>query len=232
MQTCPQTTGYKAYDDLVEKHKAYQQTQWTLVDTQQQQTDTLQQLAYLAMNDLQQVQHGPAMQQVQTLLGSLQLQHRQLSETCTKLQAEVDNMHANNDSITSLKDGPCTASVEKVLQDNYICRQQYHRGSFIGNHIHCALKGTVFLPLLKRHSRTFKLKTSMAVRQKKLLHCQHEKVHCSHSLQTAETCTQCHPKSLQNNCSHWSRISAPSWPLSEPKLYYGNWATSPPSFIC
>ena len=39
--------------------------------------------------------------------------------------------------------GPCSTSLEKVLQKHTVERQAYHSGSFVGNHVHKCLKGHV-----------------------------------------------------------------------------------------
>uniref|UniRef100_A0A7M5XJ63 Uncharacterized protein n=1 Tax=Clytia hemisphaerica TaxID=252671 RepID=A0A7M5XJ63_9CNID len=41
---------------------------------------------------------------------------------------------------TSIKKGPCTLELDKLLQKLHICRQAYHGKSFIGNHVHKMLK--------------------------------------------------------------------------------------------
>ena len=107
--------------------------------------DTLNQLTYNAMH-LQQVTAGVEVQRVQSTIGELNLRHRLLVELNLRHRLLVEQQQLLQTGLTTvledvsnratIRDGPCVQSYERVLQRYHVCRQQYHGGAFVGNHVH------------------------------------------------------------------------------------------------
>ena len=97
--------------------------------------DTLDQLTYNAMHS-QQVTAGVEVQRVQSTIGELNLRHRLLVEQQQLLQTGFTTLQEEVTNRATIKDGPCVQSYERVLQRYHVCRQQYHGGAFVGNHVH------------------------------------------------------------------------------------------------
>ena len=101
--------------------------------------DTLNQLTYNAMH-LQQVTAGVEVQRVQSTIGELNLRHRLLVEQQQLQQTGLNTLREEVSNRATIKDGPYVQSYERVLQRYHVCRQQYHGGAFIGNHVHRMLQ--------------------------------------------------------------------------------------------
>ena len=89
---------------------------------------------------LQQVTAGVQVQRVQSTIGELNLRHRQLVEQQQLLQTGFTTLREEVSNRATIKDGPCVQSYERVLQRYHVCRQQYHGGAFVGNHVHRILQ--------------------------------------------------------------------------------------------
>ena len=130
---------------LAQKHSALQSKEKELADITTKAADILQQIAWFAMH-LQQIQAQGVLTNIQTIIGTAQLHHANLDDARKKLQQERDALAADIQH-TTVKDGPCMLGFEAVLQKHHICRQQYHGGAFVGNHVHRALQVDVITEL-------------------------------------------------------------------------------------
>ena len=122
----------RVYSDIRQKELELNDVSGTI-------NDTLNQLTYNAMH-LQQVTTAGAEVRVQSTIGELNLRHRLLAEQQQLLQTGLTTLQEEVSNRATVKDGPCVLSYERVLQRYHVCRQQYHGGAFVGNHVHRILQ--------------------------------------------------------------------------------------------
>ena len=80
---------------------------------------------------------------VPALIGTLRLQEQELLVKKEKVNVDRQGLKCELSKFKSDKDGPCSSCYEPVLQMHRICRQPYHGGAFIGNHVKRALEPDV-----------------------------------------------------------------------------------------
>ena len=85
----------------------------------------------------------------EAIASTLQAQYRTVH---AKHASQVNHLQKVTDSISTMESskqfrGPCTASIEPVLQAHNIQRQAYHGSAFVGNHVHRDLKPAVIKAL-------------------------------------------------------------------------------------
>eukprot|EP00117_Sycon_ciliatum_P000806 scpid26705/ scgid6721/ E3 ubiquitin-protein ligase NRDP1; RING finger protein 41 len=124
----------RTFNDLVKMNSDRKSKELELATIDTKLDDMMQLLTFNAIH-LQQAA-GTEVQRIQVVIGQLQLQHRQLSEQQKQIKAELDVLKGHIDSVKTLTDGPCLSSYDDTLQTVNIKRQQYHGGTFVGNHVH------------------------------------------------------------------------------------------------
>ena len=80
--------------------------------------------------------------ELEAIAEQIQQDIRQFQEDYNKQADNHQNLQSKINAAEKSKNfiGPCSASIEPVLQAHGIQRQAYHGGAFIGNHVHQALK--------------------------------------------------------------------------------------------
>lgn len=101
-----------------------------------------QQLAWIAIHESR-LSH----QQMEAATTAIQHLGQQNTVRLAELKQEIKQCEEQLAAQAKVH-GPCEASLDKVLQDNSICRQRYHGGSFIGNHVNRALQPRVIAALV------------------------------------------------------------------------------------
>ena len=134
-------TDSRAYTVTTEMHESLRQKQ---LDLQNERTaaDSLQeQLEWLAIHA-----SNLTAPQLEAATAGIQAKQHTATSTISSLQDEVKALSDQLQS-RSILHGPCEASLDRTLQEYNICRQRYHGGAFIGNHIHHALQPPVVAAL-------------------------------------------------------------------------------------
>ena len=130
------------FSELLNLHADVKNTEEDLTGVASQRYSVQQQLHYFVFFADQLNVTNPAIesaaQQMQQQCLDLDIQYSDLQTRKTALE---ENMETTKKS-KSLQ-GPCTASIEPILQCHGIERQAYHGGALVGNHVHKALKPTV-----------------------------------------------------------------------------------------
>ena len=80
---------------------------------------------------------------VPALIGTLRLQEQELLVKKEKVNVDRQGLEHELSKFKSVEDGPCSSCYEPVLLMHRICRQPYHGGAFIGNHVKRALEPDV-----------------------------------------------------------------------------------------
>ena len=70
------------------------------------------------------------------LQDKLQLSATHLGQDAERLRHEAEEIILP----TSIANGPCVRLLDDILQQHGIDRQRYHGGTFLGDHVHKALK--------------------------------------------------------------------------------------------
>ena len=128
------------YADAVAKHRQLNTKQAELAHEETTAQHLEQQLAWVAIHST-----DFAQELVEGAAQAIQRQCQTQVQKVSKLQAEIKSLSDQLQVIGNLH-GPCEASLEPVLQ-KHICRQRYHGGAFIGNHVHKALNAVVIAEL-------------------------------------------------------------------------------------
>eukprot|EP00117_Sycon_ciliatum_P026615 scpid33635/ scgid5600/ E3 ubiquitin-protein ligase NRDP1; RING finger protein 41 &gt; E3 ubiquitin-protein ligase NRDP1; RING finger protein 41 len=126
------------FSTIVAKHQKLREKQDELIAVNASAQQLRNQLDWLALHSNTLL---PA--QIQAAAGVIQVQCAQQAASRSSLEEETSSLVEEIQRITGTISGPCEQSLDKVLQRNNICRQRYHGGSFIGNHVHHALQSTV-----------------------------------------------------------------------------------------
>eukprot|EP00117_Sycon_ciliatum_P024768 scpid36716/ scgid20708/ len=126
-----------SFTDLVDTHKELIACNEEINNMQQEKATVHNQLCWAAMHLPEDVE-TPQHMQLRAVVGGLQLKMQGLHKTSEELERKKVELEAK--LTKPVKDGPCSRAYEPVLQVLNICRQHYHSGAFIGNHVHHALK--------------------------------------------------------------------------------------------
>ena len=79
----------------------------------------------------------------QSLIGEVKMQCSELPTEKRQFDQECWNLETELNTLRTIKDGPCSSSFDPLLLHHNICRQTYHDGTFIGNHVKQALSPEV-----------------------------------------------------------------------------------------
>ena len=138
------------FTSLMETNKLLRESEQDLAKVQNAVTSAANQLSWLALRmdaTAQNASTGVPIS-VPALIGSLQIQHKDLVSQQEQLTQKCQSLAAKVAEVKLVKDGPCSNSFESVLQKNNICRQHYHGGAFIGNHVRKALEPDVITQIV------------------------------------------------------------------------------------
>ena len=128
--------------------KELQEAQTQLRDTEEQLAahtagleEIQQQLEYVVLS----CRRGETPVNVEEVAGHLQQQYQVLASQHGAVTGQKEGLCKAIAELEKSNDfrGPCTDSIEPVLQAHHIQRQAYHGGAFVGNHVHKALQPAV-----------------------------------------------------------------------------------------
>ena len=143
------------FANLVRMNNNYKVSQAKLAEVNVAVSTSCNQLSWLALH-MQEPMHCAATGMHvnhQSLVGELQMQCRELLTEKRQLEQECQTLETELNTVKTIKDGPCSSSFDPVLQHHNICRQPYHGGAFICNHIKHALTPEVTSDLVSAPER-------------------------------------------------------------------------------
>ena len=130
---------------LVKMSNDLTETEETLRQLEASPTTVKDQISYLSLHMHATMQCAATGHQatVPALIGTLRLQKQELLVKKEKVYVDRQGLECELSKFRSVKDGPCSSCYEPALHMHRICRQPYHGGAFIGNHVKRALEAAV-----------------------------------------------------------------------------------------